>query len=224
MIQKRLQSARLPFSSRQARCSRLVMRVSTAGPLSSEAAALSKYRSSNDEGLEPCLRLLKQAAADKSVQPELVEGALAYLEQNHLAAAEGRYTLLLRAVLSCPAAQPAADIDGSWRLMFSTATSSRLMQYIPVQEDFLIQMGPKQCALESVVGPFRFNIRGQIAGWNAASGAMDFQFTAVDILLFNKQIWQVTPKTKPKTYTFYYEGGGIAAARSSAGGLSLLRK
>eukprot|EP00878_Enallax_costatus_P008643 GHUV01009037.1.p1 GENE.GHUV01009037.1~~GHUV01009037.1.p1 ORF type:complete len:205 (+),score=60.25 GHUV01009037.1:143-757(+) len=204
MIQKRLQSARLPFSSRQARCSRLVMRVSTAGPLSSEAAALSKYRSSNDEGLEPCLRLLKQAAADKSVQPELVEGALAYLEQNH--------------------PQPAADIDGSWRLMFSTATSSRLMQYIPVQEDFLIQMGPKQCALESVVGPFRFNIRGQIAGWNAASGAMDFQFTAVDILLFNKQIWQVTPKTKPKTYTFYYEGGGIAAARSSAGGLSLLRK
>jgi hypothetical protein len=38
------------------------------------------------------------------------------------------------------------------------------------------------------------------------------------------QIWQVTPKTKPKTYTFYYEGQGIAAARSSAGGLALLRK
>lgn len=38
------------------------------------------------------------------------------------------------------------------------------------------------------------------------------------------QIWQVTPKTKPKTYTFYYEAGGIAAARSSAGGLALLRK
>jgi hypothetical protein len=38
------------------------------------------------------------------------------------------------------------------------------------------------------------------------------------------QIWQVTPKTKPKTYTFYFEGQGIAAARSSAGGLALLRK
>ena len=59
----------------------------------------------------------------------------------------------------CPAAQPAVDIDGSWRLVFSTATSSRFMQYIPVQEDFVIQMEPKLCALESVVGPFRFNIR-----------------------------------------------------------------
>jgi hypothetical protein len=38
------------------------------------------------------------------------------------------------------------------------------------------------------------------------------------------QIWQVTPKTKPKTYTFYFEAQGIAAARSSAGGLALLRK
>jgi hypothetical protein len=38
------------------------------------------------------------------------------------------------------------------------------------------------------------------------------------------QIWQVTPKTKPKTYTFYFEDQGIAAARSSAGGLALLRK
>lgn len=37
------------------------------------------------------------------------------------------------------------------------------------------------------------------------------------------QILQVTPKTKPKTYTFYYKDGSIAAARSSAGGLALLR-
>lgn len=37
------------------------------------------------------------------------------------------------------------------------------------------------------------------------------------------QIWQVSPKTKPKTYTFYFKDGGIAAARSSAGGLALLR-
>lgn len=34
-------------------------------------------------GLEPCVQLLQRAAADKSVKPEVVEGALAYLEQNH---------------------------------------------------------------------------------------------------------------------------------------------
>lgn len=38
------------------------------------------------------------------------------------------------------------------------------------------------------------------------------------------QLWTVSPKTKPKTYTFYYIGDKVAAARSSAGGLSLLLK
>jgi hypothetical protein len=45
--------------------------------------AIAAYRSSGSEGLTPCLQLLQQAARDKSVKPELVEGALAYLEQNH---------------------------------------------------------------------------------------------------------------------------------------------
>ena len=53
------------------------------GPLSTETEAVLKYKSSRGEGLEPCLKLLQQAAADKSVAAELVEGALAYLEQNH---------------------------------------------------------------------------------------------------------------------------------------------
>lgn len=40
------------------------------------------------------------------------------------------------------------------------------------------------------------------------------------------QIWRVNPTTKPKTYTFYFVSAdaAIAAARSSAGGLALLRK
>eukprot|EP00882_Tetradesmus_deserticola_P023403 GHRQ01025466.1.p1 GENE.GHRQ01025466.1~~GHRQ01025466.1.p1 ORF type:complete len:208 (+),score=91.69 GHRQ01025466.1:209-832(+) len=177
---------------------------STTAALPSEAEAVAAYQASTAGGLQPCLALLKKAATEKSVQPQLVEGALAYLEQSH--------------------PKPAADIDGTWRLVFSTATSRRFLQYIPVQEDFVIQLGAKQCALESVVGPFSFNIRGQITGWDGATGAMDFQFTAVDILLLGKQIWRVTPKTKPKTYTFYFEDQGIAAARSSAGGLALLRK
>ncbi|KAF6256094.1 hypothetical protein COO60DRAFT_1531291 [Scenedesmus sp. NREL 46B-D3] len=199
-----------PFSTRQARpssrhvCVCRAAASTTAAALPSEAEAVAAYKAGTADGLQPCLALLKKAATDKSVQPQLVEGALAYLEQSH--------------------PKPAADIDGSWRLVFSTATSSRFMQYIPVQEDFVIQLGAKQCALESVVGPFSFNIRGQITGWDGTTGAMDFQFTAVDVLLLGKQIWQVTPKTKPKTYTFYFEDQGIAAARSSAGGLALLRK
>lgn len=36
------------------------------------------------------------------------------------------------------------------------------------------------------------------------------------------QIWQTEPKTKPKTYTWYYVSEKLAAARSSAGGMALL--
>jgi len=57
-----------------------------------------------------------------------------------------------------------------------------------LQEDFVIELSSKQCSLESVVGPFNFNIRGQISGWNSTTGAMDFQFTAVDILLMGKKV------------------------------------
>lgn len=92
------------------------------------------------------------------------------------------------------------------------------------QEDFVIQFAAQQCSLESVVGPFSFNIRGGINGWEPETGKMLFQFTAVDILLLGKAIWTVQPNTKPKTYTFYFQQGNIAAARSSAGGLALLRK
>lgn len=44
---------------------------------------MAAYKASSGEGLAPCLQLLQQAARDKSVKPELVEGALAYLEQQH---------------------------------------------------------------------------------------------------------------------------------------------
>jgi hypothetical protein len=36
------------------------------------------------------------------------------------------------------------------------------------------------------------------------------------------QVWEVRPTTKPKTYTFFYADDTICAARSSAGGLSLI--
>jgi hypothetical protein len=81
-----------------------------------------------------------------------VEGALAYLEQQHgetggdretdVRCLSGSSTLLLANLLgkhlsgagcAAAAAQPAADVNGTWRLVFSTATSSRFMQYIPVQ-------------------------------------------------------------------------------------------
>lgn len=52
----------------------------------------------------------------------------------------------------------------------------------------MIDMAKQYCALESVVGPFSFVISGKINSWEPASGVMDFQFTAVDILLFGNKV------------------------------------
>lgn len=176
-----------------------------------------------------------------------------------------------------------SSIDGSWHLCFSTATKNRSFQHIPVREDFVVALAAGRVALESVVGPFQFHIKGEVASWQESSRQMDFQFKQVDILLLgNKvrggdgelarvlaaaaavwalagplqvarsvapcrcccpklvlwlsdlassrmacvapQIWTVNPSTKPKTYTWYYVSDTLAAARTSAGGLSLLVK
>lgn len=55
----------------------------------------------------------------------------------------------------------------------------------------MIRPDDSYCALESVVGPFRFIISGRINAWQPQEGVLDFQFTAVDILLLgNKVRWR----------------------------------
>eukprot|EP00983_Pelagomonas_calceolata_P089870 1157355-Pelagomonas_calceolata.AAC.2 len=125
-------------------------------------------------------------------------------------------------------------------LQTKQAASMILMQYIPVTEDLRVDVGAKTISLESVLGPFNFLINGEASSFDAASGALNFQFKEVQVFLFGNKVRQVPesaapikvwtkerPKTSPKTYTFFYidpEGSVplISIARSSAGGLSLL--
>lgn len=53
----------------------------------------------------------------------------------------------------------AAGIEGGMRLVFSTSSSIRALQYIPVKEDLLIDLQRKTISLESAVGPVNFTIR-----------------------------------------------------------------
>ncbi len=62
-------------------------------------------------------------------------------------------------------------------------------QYIPVEEDLVIDTAAQAISLESEVGPFRFVIGGGVKGWRAASGELDFQFGKVDILLGGNKVW-----------------------------------
>ncbi|GBF89511.1 hypothetical protein Rsub_02083 [Raphidocelis subcapitata] len=200
----------LPARPHPPRCRRSVAaRAAAAAGKPSEPAALAAFKAAHPANLEECLSLLKTAATTKAVDPEIVEGALVWLEQNTAAG---------------PAGGGVQSVDGSWRLVFSTSTGLRFFQYIPVKEDLVIDTASKAISLESELGPFRFVIGGAISGWRPESGELDFQFSAVDILLFGNKIWTVNPATKPKTYSFYFVGGRISAARSSAGGLSLLLK
>jgi hypothetical protein len=64
----------------------------------------------------------------------------------------------------------------------------RPFQYIPVRENFVIDSANSRLALESSVGPFEFFIKGQVFGWDGATGMLDFQFNDVDIKALGKPV------------------------------------
>ncbi|GFR42976.1 hypothetical protein Agub_g3975 [Astrephomene gubernaculifera] len=183
--------------------------VSPAALTDIEKQALATYKSSSSSPSKAdALQLLKRAAATKSVPAETVEGALLALEQFAAQEKTG----------STP------SIAGSWRLLFGTATKFRPFQYIPVKEDFVLDEADKTVVLESTLGPFEFFIRGVMASWRPESGELQFQFTKVDIHFAGNKVWEVSPKSKPKTYTFFHVSPDMACARSSAGGVALMVK
>lgn len=176
-----------------------------AGLPSTETAALAAYQAQGSRNIQDCLNTLRKAATTKTVPPEVLEGALVYLEQ------QGQKG-------------PGSSVEGTWRLVFGTTTKVRLFQYIPVVEDFVIDLPQGVLALESVVGPFSFVIGGVVRSWESSGRKLTFQFKQVDIKLLGKKIWQVLPTTQPKVYTFFYIDDEISAARSSSGGVTLMRR
>lgn len=105
----------------------------------------------------------------------------------------------------------------------------------------LFRVGPERVALDSRVGPVRFIISGPTTGpaYDASTGALSFTFTRVaaywspfsgdaELPTALEPFWSTQVKEpKAKSYTFFYaeDGpGGVAAARSSGGGLALLTR
>jgi hypothetical protein len=157
------------------------------------------------------LEALRGAARNRDLDPERVEEIILKLEG---------------LAKSGPATSFSQDlIEGQWRLVFSTATKLRAFQYIPVKEDFCVDLALQRCALESELGPLKFSIQGSIVGWEPMTMSLDFKFTKVAIYAFGNQITEITFKVpKPKTYTFFYVSSDLSLARSSGGGVSLLLK
>ncbi|MEW5312969.1 MAG: hypothetical protein WDW38_004566 [Sanguina aurantia] len=181
----------------------------------SESVALSAYNMfavqqapSSNSSKQKCLDLLREAARDRKIEPELVEGALVALEMEQLAAG---------IVQGDP-----KTVEGRWHLLFSSATKIRAFQYIPIREEFVVDLPSRNVALESSIGPFAFFIKGTSTAWDEEQAALEFQFNKVVVKLLGNEIWTTSPTTKAKTYTFFYLSDTIAGCRSSGGGMSLL--
>lgn len=212
----------------------------------SEPAALATFEAAGPPTRDRCLSVLREAARTRATPPEQVEGALSLLERLSASGAD--------AAGSAAAAAPsppgeAAVLGATWWLVFSTASSMRAFQYIPVRE--LFRVARDRVALDSRVGPVRFVISGPTVGAGAATsssspydpktGALSFSFTQVaaywspfsgdaEIHPDSGQapFWSTQIKApKQKSYTFFFAEqteGGVGAARSSGGGLALLTR
>jgi len=106
-------------------------------------------------------------------------------------------------------------------LLILHVTSLVTSQYIPVREEFAISFSTKKVTLKSDVGFFSFLISGDVID-DFKDAKLNFQFNTVDAYLFGRRFWGKESNSKPKTYTFFHVDSQIAAARSSAGGFSLL--
>lgn len=172
-----------------------------------EASCLEKFRiefheSNNLE--EKAVETIVEAVKSKSIEADLVTGALVLLEENSRS--------------EC-IPQRSQDIQGRWRLVFSTATLIKQFQYVPVDE-YLVYDG-KTCviSLSSELGPFVFDIVGMVNSW--IENAMDFSWKQMHVKLFEKTIWTTDMQSKGKHYHFFFMGSNLLCARSSAGGITV---
>lgn len=169
------------------------------------------YMLEDDELFPAALAVLKETAQEVKPKNEIVLGAMLWFEK---AAAEGKtpdgYIQPLEKGI----------IPSNLRVLFSTITKIKQLQYIPVKEELIVSEIASNIALVSYLGPFKFCFDG--AYKTSGEFSFDFQFTESTIEFFGKVIRQSSMSGTPKTYTYVLNhGDGVAVARSSGGGLTL---
>jgi len=71
-------------------------------------------------------------------------------------------------------------LQGAWRLVFSGPSKLKFLSYIPVDEDFVVDLNDSSLKLESDLGPMRAKFAGSFQ-WRAADNKMDFSFTRAEV-------------------------------------------
>ncbi|KAL0048372.1 hypothetical protein WJX82_001812 [Trebouxia sp. C0006] len=148
---------------------------------------------------------IKQAATSQKVQPYLALGAALWVEQH-----------------SDSNTDSLVDLDGRWQLVFASTSGSTLFWYIPVKEFKDIDVKSRTLSLVSLLGPVTTSFDGS---YNTLSKQdMRFSFNALVITVFGRTVVKKPISFAEKVYTYYWLHQGLACARSSGGGIVLLRR
>ncbi|KAK9831035.1 hypothetical protein WJX74_000789 [Apatococcus lobatus] len=149
--------------------------------------------------------LCQSAARDQKSPSDFVIGALVALEAD----AE-----------TVGAAGNLQDLDGSWRLIFSSSAPIPPWRYIPIPESFIVNVADSSFALKSQLGFIGTNFQGSFT-WDPLTSKLNFGFNQLLLSCFS---WRKTFKLDVswKTYTWFYVRDSLACARSSEGGLIMM--
>ena len=106
--------------------------------------------------------------------------------------------------------------------VFASTSGSTLLWYIPVQEFKDIDVSEKLCKLVSYLGPVTTSFNGSYTP--VSKQDMQFQFTQLVITAFGRTLVDRPISYGQKVYTYYWLQDNLALARSSGGGVVLLKR
>ena len=106
--------------------------------------------------------------------------------------------------------------------VFASTSSSTLFWYIPVQEFKDIDSTNKTLSLVSYLGPVTTSFAGSYTALNKQD--MQFKFSTLVVTAFGRTVINRPVSFSEKVYTYFWVEGDLACARSSGGGVVLLRR
>ena len=106
--------------------------------------------------------------------------------------------------------------------VFASTSGSTLFWYIPVQEFKDISVPAQTCNLVSYLGPVTTSFNGSYTP--ISKQGMQFQFTSLIITAFGRKVIDRPISYAKKSYTYFWVQDSLALARSSGGGIVLLKK
>ncbi len=106
--------------------------------------------------------------------------------------------------------------------VFASTSGTTLFWYIPVQEFRDIDVTSKTLSLVSYLGPVTTSFDGSYTVLSKQD--MQFKFSELAVTAFGRTVVRRPISFAEKVYTYYWQQGTLACARSSGGGVVLLKK